>query len=533
VKALRKRWQATLADESGIALVMALAIMIVLGIATVSIADYSISNDASATYSSKTQLAFNLAEGGIANAVGILTNPDNQFRLADTTNPLLPAPGSTPFIYTYENGTVSVWGLLDPIIAGTLKKGRWHVIATSSIPWRHAGTTTTISRTVRVDVPFGWSLQQPLNNDAWHYIYSKKTSGTTLALANCDETLYQNVTVKASMYISGNLCMNTPSSVTGTTGSDPPVSLIVKGWLEMDSNTDIGHSTPLQSGGVEIDTGCSNAWAALWTATGCGKAAGNGGFDIQPTAVKSGPTIAPPVADFVGWYTFASPGPLLPCSLIDTGTPPVFDNNGVQDLVAQGSITSVVDLTPTTANYDCKAADGGEIKWVRGNPGKLTINGTIYIDGSVTSSSSPVDFDGQAAIYASGTFLLKNATLCAVLASNNQSCDSSGWLSAAKPDELVIAANGQGTGGSAPYDQVPTGDSVEIKSSNFQGALYGTSNVEVDTTSNAQGPMVANAEIISQHGGSPFPQFSLVPFGTPGNQITKYLAQAPQYYSGG
>ena len=165
---------------------------------------------------------------------------------------------------------------------------------------------------------------------------------------------------------------------------------------------------------------------------------------------------------------------------------------------------------------------------------KLTINGTIYIDGSVTSTSTPVDYDGSAALYVSGTFLVKNASLCAIL--NGTSCDASAWSAAAtaaaadptKPfDILVVSAAQKGTGGSLAQDQVATGDSIEIKSSNFQGALYGKYNVEMDTTSQVQGPIISDSTIVSQTGGSPFPVFPNVPFGTPGNPIVNEHASAP------
>ena len=72
-----------------------------------------------------------------------------------------------------------------------------------------------------------------------------------------------------------------------------------------------------------------------------------------------------------------------------------------------------------------------------------------------------------------------------------------------------------------------TGDGIEIRSANWQGALYATNTIEVSTTSSAQGPMVAPTEIISQTGGAPFPQLLNVPFGTPGNSIIQYRAVTP------
>jgi len=532
VSRLRPPLLRRLGEENGMALVLALAVMITLTIGTISVIGYSMSNENTARRVSKTQVAFNLAESGIANGVGIISNPANQTSLATST--LLPAPGATGLLFHYGTGDAYLWGSLSIITCPTtctLKKGVWHLTATGNVSWHHEGRVDIVKRTVHLDVPFGWDPLQPANTDAWKYIYSKNTSGTSLSLANCDETIFNNTTIEAGMYVTGNLCMNTPSEIQGVPGGSPAVNLIVKGWVEQDSNAKIGKTQPVTS--VELGGGCSNAFAALQTnVTLCKK----NSYEITPGAVNTTTVIPPPVADFAGWYYFSSPGPNAPCSVINTGTPPVFDNNTTldKDLTTQGSITSgVVDLAPSTTDYDCKAADGSELKWVRGNPGVLTLNGTIYIDGSVTATSTPIDFNGEGAVYVSGTFLIKNATFCAILNSQKNGCDATAWLNATTPDILVVAAYGHGTGGSNPWDQVANGDSVEIKSSNFQGALYGAQTVEVDTTSNAQGPMVAGKEIISQHGGSPFPQFAYVPFGTPGNTITKYLSQAPQYWSGG
>ena len=91
---LQRRLAERLADERGIALVLAIAVMMVLTIGTVSVIGYSASNETSSRRSTTVQQAFNLAESGIADAVGILANPSNQFSLA--TASLLPAPGATP-----------------------------------------------------------------------------------------------------------------------------------------------------------------------------------------------------------------------------------------------------------------------------------------------------------------------------------------------------------------------------------------------------------------------------------------------------
>ena len=70
----------------------------------------------------------------------------------------------------------------------------------------------------------------------------------------------------------------------------------------------------------------------------------------------------------------------------------------------------------------------GELTWDAPNR-KLKVKGTIYIDGSVKAEKSwaarsAATYEGQGSIYMSGSFLLKNAKLCAVVSGND--CDVSG-----------------------------------------------------------------------------------------------------------
>jgi hypothetical protein len=329
--------------------------------------------------------------------------------------------------------------------------------------------------------------------------------------------------------VNGNLCLQTPSGIEGSGNPSVPVDLIVRGYVDLESNTDVGKAKALNS--VTIQGGCRNAMGPIHTGVSpdiCGKP---NGFEIYPTASPTLVTPVPrPVADFVGWYAWSKPGPLNPCDPAQSSAPstwPQFDNNTVRD----NSLPTVVDLTPATG-YTCKVDNNDYISW---NPSthKLSISGTIYIDGSVTSTSSPVDYDGNGAVYASGTFLLKNVTFCAIPKTSN-SCDETTWGAQTSPDDLLVfATDGVGTGGSAPADQVAAGDGIEIKGSNFQGALYGTHTIESDTTSSSQAPMVSETEVISQHGGTPFPVLLSVPFGIPGNLPTQFIAGQPRFYRDG
>src|SRR3954462_8906164 len=73
-------------EESGIALVMAIAFLTVLSIAVVVVGTMALSTTHSSNYSKSRQVAFNLAEAGVNNAFSIL-NESGDPRIS----PLLPA----------------------------------------------------------------------------------------------------------------------------------------------------------------------------------------------------------------------------------------------------------------------------------------------------------------------------------------------------------------------------------------------------------------------------------------------------------
>jgi hypothetical protein len=547
--------------DEGFALVFALAIMLVLAIGGTSVVMFAVGNQHTAIRSNGDASALSLAQAGIDNAASQLvkaaeTNCTSSYCAIIDANWSALNPGTT---VTYSDGTsVTYSGVLlsnyTPVVSGAVPVDYvWRLTSTGKVRNRVQGGSGWLTKTIHADVRLQPNVQQSLTTDAWKYIYSKKT-GTP---GGCDETIYNNTNVRSSMYVAGNLCLNTPSSILGPqSAGDPPVNLIVNGWVNLDSNTNIGTSAkPLSS--VHIGQGCK--YAGTPTQLICRKKNGQSYDQVynadtsvyNPNPNKQSDTVIPsipaPTADFQDWYYVARPGPRYGCQ-VTVGVPPTFDNNTTNDYATPGNqIPAVVSLTPMSA-YDCWRPEG-ELAWLpantdppsgfpKGAPGSLArqaygqlyTNGTVYIDGSATVDASPVRSVGNGALYVSGTFLLKNTVFCSILSSNLKSCDTQAWEASSNPDIFLVVANGNGGYGGA-QSQVPNGDSIEVKGSEAQGALYGTNAVEVDTTSQFQGPIVATTEIISQTGGSPFPVFRSVPFGTPGNQTALYSVVGVSNYS--
>jgi hypothetical protein len=108
-------------------------------------------------------------------------------------------------------------------------------------------------------------------------------------------------------------------------------------------------------------------------------------------------------------------------------------------------------------------------------------------------------------------------------------CTTTGWDPAQRM--LVFVVNGNGSGGS-PQSQVNVGDSAQLVSAYAQGALYGTNAIDLDTTSQFDGPIDGSTVMLGQSTSSSFPGLSFVPAGMPGNPEVYAQPQAPQLYAG-
>jgi Tfp pilus assembly protein PilX len=481
---MRRRTLAALVrEESGIALLMALGVLIVLSISGAALLEYTGSNQRRARYVTAAERAAALAEAGVNDAEAVLNNPSNNALTAT----LLPQTTTT-----LDGGTVTMSGELNQATSV------WTITSTGSIPNPSgaAPVTRTMTATVRV-VP---ALANTLNSQAWNYIYDWGTGQT------CDMTLTQSVQVHSPLYVEGNLCMQNTATVT----SGP---LVVKGSLTLSQKQNgVGTSSaPINE--AHIGNGCKYQNNAKHTP--CSGAADN----VYATILdNTPPSVSPPTIDWDSWYQNASPGPHFPCYAPNSSassTWPTFDG----DTTRNDSVTPAWNLTPATA-YDCWTS-GGELKW---DPAAkvLTTNGTIFIDGSAYIQNGAVNsYTGQGTLYLSGSFLLKNSMLCAVV--SGSTCDTANW----DPNNrlLIVVANGNGDNG------LPAGDSAQFVSATFQGGVYASNTVELDTSSSVIGPIVGKTVVLGQSTTASFPFILIVPSGAPGNP-NAYAQPGPPQYGG-
>jgi hypothetical protein len=500
--------------QDGLTLVMAVGILGVLTLSGTTLVYYSSANARSAVYSDDNSSAYDLAEAGINEMMAVLAKPDNN-ALNKRLLGLQPDGSITHTVHEYDDGTVEWWGTLDEASA------TWSLTSIGEIA--NKSGSAPIKRTLKAKVPVTPTTTQPLNNPAWNYIYSTQVTG-----GECDMTLDNTVELRTRVYVAGNLCLKQSAKING--GAN--VTLVVHGKVtQYQTQNRMGQPTGTGYGPLaeaHVAGGCK--WSSNTLHNPCQQGYGASGFDElwAGTITNTPQPLSQPVADWDAWYLNASPGPYYPCSLVNTGPTPTFDNDQGTNPDAtkrNKSVTGTFNLTPSSS-YSCKTA-GGELTW-NATSKVLTVSGTIFIDGNVkaepATANQLIQYDGQASIYVSGTVLLKNVKLCGGV--SGTSCDFASW----NPNTEMLTFVADGSGGQT---DVPTGVSIELKSAQFQGALYATNKVQLDTSSKVDGPMVGTEVVLGQSiETDDFETIVVAPAGMPGNPAVYAQPNSPQLYSG-
>jgi hypothetical protein len=571
------------------ALVMALGMTVVLGIAGTTAIAYSTSSSTQAVQSRSRGNAFSLAEAGINNSMAILDLPTNNALDPDT----LPKCTSNNTKYsdpTASRTSTSTWqhasysgGSVD--YCGTLIRSSalWYLtsIGNTTNPNKASGTVT---RTLEATVTVTPTVTQPLNNPVWNYLYAGNTGNA------CDQTLNNNISGASRMYIAGNLCLSPNVQLNQST-------VIVGGNLDLSNNAAVGASTSMSTRVETYVGGNCRYGGAAWAACS-GNQDGRHIYsklsDGTTVAVNHvAPVVAPPAADFATWYENAIPGPSQTCTS-SSGTPPTFDGNYPN---RDNSVTTPVDLTPASS-YFCRVGPGAnttlagamtsaqttltvasatgfpssqftirvddESMLVTGGFGTTTWTVTRGVNGSAAAShvsgqtlvwntptsgvigwnattrtltvSGTIYIDGSAKISnnllnsynGQGTLYLSGTfrvTGSMCAAISGSTCNFAGW----NPDFdlFMVVANGNG-------GQVNPGDSILLDNGDaWQGGLYGTNAVEFGNNVSVDGPIVGSQILLSNNlTTNSFPTISYVPVGMPSNDEVYAQPNPPQGFTG-
>ncbi|MEP6909997.1 MAG: hypothetical protein ABI896_06135 [Actinomycetota bacterium] len=561
-------------QQGGFALIMAVGVLGVLTIAGTTVMVYTTSNTKTVARSKSDETSFSLSEAALNDAMAVLANPTNNALDPD----VLPSTEATSSSIVYENGTAKWYGVLDRAAA------TWTVTALGIYDNPSGAGAAQVKRTLTAKVPVTPALTQPLNNPAWDYMYATHIGST------CDETLSNNVSGNARMYVAGNLCIGNNAGTSIST-------LIVGGDLDLYPNANVGASTSMSTRVETYVGGNCRYGGATWAACSgnqdgrhiYSKLANGTTIGVNHTA----PALPAPTADFAGWYENGIPGPSQPCTTT-TGSPPTFDTN----YPARDSSAGIVDLTPASS-YVCRVGPGaattlpiainttqtsitvvaatgfpvsafririddemmnvtagfgtttwtvtrgvnsstavshiatqsviwddartsGELSW-NATTKTLTTKGTIYIDGSAKVANGALNtYNGQAAIYLSGTFYL-SGMLCGGV--SGTSCNFASWNP--NTEMLMIVANG--TGG-----QVLPADSIQLANgAQFEGGLFATGKVEFGNNSFSDGPVMGSEIILANNvTTNSFPTITTVPVGMPSNPAVYGQPNPPQLFAG-
>jgi hypothetical protein len=483
---------------------IALGLLSVLTVSVVVVLEQSTASQRHAVRSKGDQNAFVLAEAGINNVMAVLANPSNNALKQQT---LVSCAGDAETTWNksdYVGGYVLWCGTFNASSA------LWDVTAIGKV--RNPAGPQMITRKLTARVVVTPTYTQPLNNPAWNYIYSKRTGNA------CDQYVSNNVGGGSRFYVTGNLCLNNNAGITSST-------LIVGGNLDLANNSFVGASTSMTTR-VETYVGGNCKYAnGSWDACGGNQDAKRIYSKMTPPDYVLGvaspaPVIAAPVADFATWYTNAIPGPSSACTTT-SGSTPVFDN----DTVRNNSVATIFDLTPANS-YTCRVGPSddpsGELSW-NATTKVLTTSGTIYIDGSVKVGNGALNqYNGQATLYLSGTFLL-DGKLCGGISGSQ--CDFNAW----NPNTEMLTIVADGSGG-----QAGVGNSITVTNNGmFQGGLFATEAVNFSNNSKSDGPIVGSEVIMANNMTSDsFPTITVVPVGMPGNPAVYAQPNPPQMFSG-
>jgi hypothetical protein len=562
-----------LRKQEGTALVMVMGVLAVLTIAGTSMMVYTSNNARNASRSKVEETSFSLSEAALNNAMAVLSNPTNNALDPD----VLPSTEATASSVSYETGTAKWWGVLNR------SQAMWTVTGLGL--YNNPSGAAPVRRSLTAKVPIIPTLSQPLNNPVWNYLYAGRTGNTCdQSLKNNivgasrmyiagNLCLDPNVQLNQStVIVGGNVDVANNAAIGASTSFSTRVESYVGGscrygtgsWVTCSGNQDANHIYSKLSDGSTIAVNHTppvvpppTADFANWyenaipgpsqsctTSSGTPPAFDNdypsrnnslGIFDLTPSSsyiCRVGPGASTTLTSAVNatqtTLTVASasgfPTTAFRLRIDDEMMNVTSGFGGTTWTVTRGvnGSTGAAHTASQTALWDDSNASG-ELSW-NATTKSLTVKGTIFIDGSAKISNGSVNsYNGQAALYLSGTFR-GTGTLCGSVSAG--ACAFSTW----NPDSEMLTIIANGNGGA----QVNPGDSIFIDNNySFQGGLYGTNAVEFGNNVSVDGPIVGSQILLSNNlTTNAFPTISVVPAGMPSNPAVYAQPNPPQLFAG-
>lgn len=496
---IRKLIRRFASEEHGIVLVLAIATMSILAIATAGVLVAGSANEDTAFASANGRSAFALAQESLAYAEGMVYGSAAAHTVPPHGWQPLPTQPAGSGQYSASTADGTTWAMVG---AGTVGGVTRTVTASATPP-----SSTTVT-----------------DYAIWNYIYSN-TTATPNCTTDTWDTLSGGTTVNVPILTRGGFCINGGSKFLNQ-ASGSANTLNVGGTLTVLGGGVIGASNSnvasVEIGGSPSSSACENQ-STPYVTPGTGVCDGTHN-DLWATTVGTTLTVTPafPTVDFAGAYTAQA---VLPKS----GCPSnLFDN----DTTMNKSDTSIASVLFGSTNYDCKIGSSSspclstqnvcELNW-NASTKTLAMTGRFYFDGAINESSAHIQYTGQASLYFTGQVEFSGgAQFCGIA-----SCTTS-WNPDVNGATFVSDcwSNSSGSTLVDPKCVYVTGGS------HVQFATFCTTNYDNDGGSTNMGPVIANTFTLAGGAGTLNP-FHTFPPGTPlATQTISIPGTPPTNWSG-
>jgi Tfp pilus assembly protein PilX len=499
------RRTAPVSDETGIALIMALAVMLVLTVLVTSTLAFTSASSRDGSLKQSGQSAYSLAEAGLNAALaqlyshyysssGTANNNTTLYSASWFTSPVVTSEQSpSSSAACTSTSTCMSWGVVSWTPGGSgITKGTLVLKGTGRVPNPTGGTALTRTVTEKVDVRQPPQLVQ--TPSYWSELYSGETGNA------CDLTLGQGVNATAPIYVAGNLCVLQAASIQGS-----GVTLKVLGNLRLQSgNSNIGKTSAVKS--VQVGGGCVKSTNGAYTTPCPINTSSTSIYDLSGLSTAPAPTADP--LPTINWAGVAA----------QQAASTVSCTNGVSLSAATFYLTPPSGAAST--GYSCTITDStgtvtlGSINY-NATTHVVALSGVIYFSGSLDlSTSSPTTYTGISSFFVAGTMTAANGSaLCVHL--SGSTCDFANATNTSSPDYwdttkdvLIIQTQG----------------AITAQNLSFQGGLYSATSINLGGGQSAtQGPLVSPLLITpGQQLNLSFPSFPLVYSGTLGTPPPPY-----------
>ena len=513
---IRRLAHRTVREEDGIALVMAIALMLVLAITTAGIIVAGTANQRTTFVSNEQRQAFAIAQEGLAYAEGCL------YAAAANSD-------STPPCTSVQDIPN------EPVGSGTY----YASVASDGTTWTMygSGTVDGITRDVHAQA----TVPSPVTSTetgVWNSVYADASG------SSCATSINGTVTISVPIMVRGDLCLSGSLNYTGSqlevggnlsvTGSakvgtsSKKVAIVRVGLTSGSTNTcTLGNNAPVMPGSGNCDGKHSPVYA-----TSIGE-----GVDVTPSMPCIGqPSSWDPTCTGSNDGTWTTLHSVYnnQANLPQSGCPAnLFDN----DTTLNNSDTSISSALLSSTAYDCTLGSSAkpctssinvcEIKWTPSTH-SLAVNGTFYFDGSLTISGTVI-YSGQASFYFTGGVGTNGSpTFCGASGTFGGSNCTTSWNP--DTDGIVMIA---GCWSNSTGSTLTTTACVGLGGgSTVQFGVYCTTQYTTAGGSSNMGPVLANSLNLGGNAQTLIP-FHVFPPGTPENTTTTYLpASAPTNWAG-